>query len=132
MAENESTFVNIAGNQVKVFYDVEAMMDAEQTLQLMTQGLVNKDFFGLSKKPYNLREIGIMLMMGFNGQNRVDGIDKRYNFGEVQKLMQSHFAYISRTAKNETEKVKMLETLKDEISMAALKGMNLFMDSPTV
>lgn len=132
MAENESTFINLSGNATKVFFDVTAMMDAEQTLMMMTNGLVNRDFFSLSKKPYNLREIGIMLMQGLNGANRIEGIDKRYDFIQIQAMINSHFGYISKTAKNEVEKAAMVETLKDEISEAALKGMNLFINSPIV
>lgn len=127
----ESNMIMLSGVPTKVFYDVQTMMDSEQTLMLMTNGMVNRDFMSLSKPPYDLRVIGILVMQGINGANREEGIEKRLDWPTAQKLVSEHFKWIAANSKNSIEVAQKIEDLKTEISNAILKGLNLFIESPT-
>jgi hypothetical protein len=126
---NLSAFININGKPLKVFYDVQAMMDVEQTLELMKGGLVHREFMSLISPPYDTRDIVVMLMHGVNGANRSEGIQVRLGYPEAQKLYTDHLKYIGTVA-NTIENVKIMnEVLKNEISQAAQKGMGIFLQN---
>lgn len=127
---NDTAIINLCGNPIKVNFDVMAMMDVEQTLQLMKAGLVNREFMSMLEPPYDTRDIVVMIMHGINGANRAEGIDKRLGYPEAQKLFGDHLKYISGVATDMPTVNIMINQLKTEISNAAKKGVGIFTVSP--
>jgi len=112
----------IAGKPTNLRFDVQAMADTEQTLELMKGGMSKKSFFALLDWPYDIREMSVMLMHGINGANRFEKIDKRLSFTESNELLQNHFGIIAETCITGEDFKAAQENFMKEISNAARKG----------
>jgi len=124
----QESFINIAGNPTKVFFDIQAMMDSEQTLKMMMAGMYGRDFISLSEPPYDMREVVTLLMQGIRGANREDNISKTVDFSDAQKLFDKHLAYLGKTYPTIEERKAGYEQLKKELSEACKRGLHFFIE----
>jgi hypothetical protein len=89
----------------------------------MKLGTAKKSFFQLLDPPYDVREEAVLLLAGINGARRLASEDE-IKMDEVQKILNSHFAYIGRQADGDMATFqKMHGDLMAKLSEAARAGM---------
>lgn len=123
MMDDITYSILIAGNPTKLRFDVEAMADIEQNLELMAMGLGGKkSFFTLLDPPYDIREMAVLLMHGINGANRFEKIDTRLNLSDAKALLQKHFMNMMIDVTTPQDFTTKQANFMGEISKAARAG----------
>ena len=123
MMDDITYSILIAGNPTKLRFDVEAMADIEQNLELMAMGLGGKkSFFTLLDPPYDIREMAVLLMHGINGANRFEKIDNRLNLNDAKALLQKHFFSLMEGVTTAQDFTTKQANFMGEISKAARIG----------
>ena len=112
----------IGGEPYNLRYDIQAMSDVEQSLELMKGGVSKKSFFDLLDMPYDIRELVVMLMAGIKGYNRFSNIKSDMNFNDATKILENHFRTVSEICETPQEFVSAQNKLMEEISVAARKA----------
>jgi hypothetical protein len=128
----DSQIIMIGNEPLKVEFGVPSQMDVEQTLFMMSQGMLKRSFLDIINNIGDTRDIVTLIQQGINGANRAEGIDKRIDFMEAAKYFDKHMQYIGETAKNAEEMVLLHNAFKESLRNAGLKGMHLdFLIRPT-
>jgi hypothetical protein len=128
----DSQIIMIGNEPLKVEFGVQSQMDVEQTLFMISQGMLKRNFLDIINNISDTRDIVILLMQGINGANRVEGIDKRIDFMDAAKMFDKQMQYIGETAKNNEDVSNLYNAFKESIRNAGLKGMHLdFLIRPT-
>lgn len=116
--------INIAEKPTKLVIDIMAMDDIEQTLSIITMGQNQRNIFALMDAPYNIRELGVIIMHGINGAYRSEGItDKRTSLEDSNKLLSDHFAILKNKCKTPDEYVQSMKHFMIDISNVVRDGL---------
>lgn len=84
----------IAGKEYSLRFDVQAQIQATQSLKLMSMGITNyKNWWALLNPPYDVAELVAMLQAGINGGKRFNGNKDFIDLERAQALLQEHFEY---------------------------------------
>jgi two-component SAPR family response regulator len=71
-------------------------------------------------------------MFGINGAKRATKDNGLITFKDASEIHQRTLEWIGKNSSTNDEVMEKYNTLKNEISIAAKKSVNLFMDSPIV
>jgi hypothetical protein len=125
-----TTVILLAGESYRLRYEYIDMSSVEQTLELMKLGTAKKSFFQLLDPPYDVREEAVLLLAGINGARRLASEDE-IKMDEVQKILNSHFAYIGKQSDGDMSKFQTMHgELMSKISEAARAGMGFSRKAP--
>lgn len=115
--------VNIAEKPTKLVIDIMAMNDIEQTLSIITMGQNQRNIFALMDAPYNIRELGIIIMHGINGAMRSEKLNIRISLEDANKLLSDHFAILKNTCKTPDEYVQSMKQFMIDIANVVRDGL---------
>lgn len=118
--------VDLAGKRYSIRYDVQAMIEIETNCSLLSIGMGRDNFQGLLDPPYNTRELVILLATGIAGAKRFEGGEKiKADLDAARTLLQDHYDYLGRTAKDLEAWKKSRDNLMQQLSTAARLGAGL-------
>jgi len=83
----------IAGKEYSLRFDVQAQIQATQSLKLIGMGMAAKNWWALLNPPYDVSELVAMIQAGINGAKRFNGEKEFIDLEEAQAMLQDHFDY---------------------------------------
>jgi len=88
-----TTPLMIAGKEYNLRFDVQAQIQAAQSLKLIGMGMASKNWWALLNPPYDVSELVAMIQAGINGAKRFNGEKDFIDLEKAQAMLQDHFDY---------------------------------------